>query len=251
MSVERAVVITGAASGIGAATALALAAPGTGLMLTTRGNAAGLAATVTAARAAGAEVAEMLGDLTTPGMAEALIEATRAAFGRVDQIVSNAGKAEKARVAEVGAADVLRAVSVNALPVLALANAARDDLVASPVGRIVAVSSFVANDFGINGTVFPATAAGKAALEALMKALAFELAPTGVTVNCVAPGFTRKRGGHAALGEAAWIAAAEATPSGRIAEPEDIAAAIAFFLTPGAAHITGQVLRVDGGLSLQ
>ena len=83
-----------------------------------------------------------------------------------------------------------------------------------------------------------------------MKALAFELAPAGVTVNCVAPGFTRKRGGHAALGAAAWEAAARATPSGRIAEPEDIATAIAFFLSRDAGHVTGQILRVDGGLSL-
>ena len=83
-----------------------------------------------------------------------------------------------------------------------------------------------------------------------MKALAFELAPTGVTVNAVAPGFTRKDGGHAALGAEAWTAAAKATPSGRIAEPQDIAAAIAFFLSTEAGHVTGQVLRVDGGLSL-
>ncbi len=250
MALERAVVITGAASGIGAATALRLAAPDTGLLLTTRGNADGLAETVAAARAAGADVAEMLGDLTAPGVPEAVIAAAREAFGRVDQVVSNAGKAEKARVADIGPADVLRGVTVNALPFLALANAARADLEASSIGRVVAVSSFVANDFGINGTIFPATAAGKGALEALMKALAFELAPTGVTVNCVAPGFTRKRGGHAALNEDAWLAAARATPSGRIAEPEDIAATIEFFLSAGAAHITGQVLRVDGGLSL-
>jgi NAD(P)-dependent dehydrogenase (short-subunit alcohol dehydrogenase family) len=71
-----------------------------------------------------------------------------------------------------------------------------------------------------------------------------------VTVNCVAPGFTRKVGGHAALPPAGWEAAAAATPAGRIAEPDDIAAAVAFLLSREARHITGQILRVDGGLSL-
>lgn len=250
MAIERTVVITGAASGIGAATARRLAAPGTALLLTTRANGDGLAAAADAARAAGATVETMLGDLTDEATAAALVATARDRFGRIDGIVSNAGKAAKAKVADIAGEDVLGAARLAALPFLALANAARADLIASPAGRIVAVSSFVANDFGINGTLFPATAAGKAALEALVKALAFELAPTGVTVNAVAPGFTRKDGGHAALGAEAWTAAAKATPSGRIAEPQDIAAAIAFFLSAETGHVTGQVLRVDGGLSL-
>ncbi|MCP4386502.1 MAG: SDR family oxidoreductase, partial [Hyphomicrobiales bacterium] len=121
---------------------------------------------------------------------------------------------------------------------------------ASQWGRVVSLSSFVANDFGINGTIFPATAAAKAATEALTRALAFELARKGVTVNCIAPGYTRKVGGHAAISADAWTAAAEATPNGRIAEPEDVAATVAFLLSREARHITGQVIRVDGGLSL-
>jgi 3-oxoacyl-[acyl-carrier protein] reductase len=250
VSLERVVLVTGAASGIGAATALRLAGPDTALLLTTRGNADGLAQSAAAARERGSAVETVLADLAEPGAAATVTGAARAAFGRIDQLVSNAGKAEKARFGDFGAPELNRAFAVNTRPFLELVTAAREDLERSDWGRVVAISSFVVKDIGINGVTFPATAAAKAAVEALARTLAFQLAPLGVTVNCVAPGFTRKVGGHAALGPAAWEAAAAATPSGRIADPEDIAAAVAFFLSREARHVTGQILRVDGGLSL-
>lgn len=248
--IERVVLITGAASGIGAATARRLAARDTALCLSTRANVAGLEAVAADAEAAGAMVLTRLADLTEPDAAERLVASALDHFGRLDQLVSNAGRAQKAVFGEIGAADITASVALNALPFAGLATAALPALVASDWGRVVAVSSFVANDIGINGTLFPATAAGKGALEALARSLAFQLAPKGVTVNCVAPGFTRKDGGHAALTPEAWAQAAAATPNGRIAEPVDIAAAIDFLLSRDARHITGQILRVDGGLSL-
>jgi 3-oxoacyl-[acyl-carrier protein] reductase len=130
-------------------------------------------------------------------------------------------------------------------------DAALPDLKNSAWGRVVVVSSFVAHRFGTADLLFPATSAAKAALEALAKALAFQLAPKRTTVNCVAPGFTRKEGtGHTAPSPEANSAAAEATPSGRLADPDDIAATAAFLLSRAAARITGQVIHVDGGLTL-
>jgi len=249
--IARVVLVTGAASGIGAAVARRLAGPETALVLTTRANAAGLGAVAETAQAAGSPVITPLADLATPGAPEALVVETLERFGRLDQIVSNAGRAQKAQFGGFGAGELTEAFAVNTLPFQALVTAALAALEASPWGRVVAISSFVAHNVGVNGTFFPATAASKAALEALARVLALQLAPQGVTVNCVAPGFTRKVGGHAALGLAAWEAAAAATPAGRLAEPEDIAAAVAFLLSREAGHITGQILRVDGGLSLR
>ena len=247
---DRVVLITGAASGIGAATARRLAAPDTALVLTTRANSTGLAAVAQDAESSGAQVAMVLGDLTASGFPEELVAQGSARFGRVDQIVSNAGRAQRSVFGEFDTADVADAVALNALAFGSLATAALPHLESSAWGRVIAISSFIANNFGVNGTLFPATSAAKGALESLARSLAFQLAPKGVTVNCVAPGFTRKDGGHAALSQAGWEAAARATPSGRIAEPDDIAAAIAFLLSRDARHITGQILRVDGGLSL-
>jgi NAD(P)-dependent dehydrogenase (short-subunit alcohol dehydrogenase family) len=88
-------------------------------------------------------------------------------------------------------------------------------------------------------------------LEALVRALALELAPSGVTVNAVVPGFIRKdAGAHVALDAAASARRDQHIPLGRIGLPEEVAAAVAFLLSKQAAYITGQALHVDGGLAM-
>ena len=244
-------IITGASSGIGKACALALAGPGQSLVLCARSNADGLKEVAQAAENAGARVTTLLLDLSEAGSSESLIKAAQEVFGQVDQIVSNAGHAKKGTMCATTNAELNHAFELNTLPFLDLVRTAKSDLAASECGRVVAVSSFVANHYGVNGTLFPTTSASKAALVSLAKSLAFEMAPDGVTVNCVAPGYTEKEGNRGTLDRTAWQRAADAAPNGRLAKPADIAEAITFFLSEGAGHITGQVLNVDGGLSLR
>ena len=245
--------ITGAASGIGAATVRAVAPRCHGLVLHTRGatekSQAGLESIAAVARQQGVDVLTLTGDLGEPGAGHRLVQETLARFGRIDHVVSNAGFADKRSVAELTRADLDRSFAAMAGAFFEIVKTAMPALRASTQGRVIFLSSFVAHRF-VPGGLFPSSAAAKAAGEALTRALAAELAPAGVTVNAVVPGYTRKDGGHSALGSEAWTRAAEVTPLGRIADPDDIAALIAFLLSPAGRHITGQAIAVDGGLSL-
>lgn len=245
------ILITGAGSGIGAACARRVAAPGKSLLLHTGSNAAALQAVATEARTAGARVETMLGDLTDPALPAALVAAAQQAFGGLDQIVSNAGRADKTRFGELTEEALNRAWQMMPLAFFRLIDAALPALQASDHGRVVAISSFVAHQHGVNGLIFPATSAAKAALEALAKSLAWQLGPDGVTVNCIAPGFVRKdASGHAATSRETMEAAAALTPNRRLGTPEDIAGLTTYLLSTEAQHITGQTLHVDGGLGL-
>ncbi|MBB5753737.1 SDR family oxidoreductase [Prosthecomicrobium pneumaticum] len=248
---ERVVLVTGAASGIGAETARTLAAGGTALLLHTRKNAAGLAEVAEACRARGAAVETATGDLGDPDVPAALVGAARAAFGRVDQIVSNAGQAARSRIGDLTPAELEAAFAAMPVAFLRMVTAALPDLERSSCGRVVAISSFVAHIFGTAGLNFPATSAAKAALEALVKVMAMQFAPQGITVNAIVPGFTRKQGGgHLAATPDSLKTAVSVTPTGRLTEPADIAATVAFLLSPGAVQITGQAIHVNGGLNL-
>jgi NAD(P)-dependent dehydrogenase (short-subunit alcohol dehydrogenase family) len=192
MTHRRSILITGAASGIGAATARVLAGPDTAILLHTRRNQAGVEAVAAEIQAAGSEVDTALGDLGQPAVAGALVARAVERFGGLDVLVSNAGFADRTAFANL-TDDALRA-STEAIQgaFFRLCQAAIPALKTSPAGRVVGVSSFVAHTFRPDVTVFPASAAAKAGLEALVRALAVELGPDGVTVNAVIPGFIQK-----------------------------------------------------------
>ncbi len=243
--------ITGAASGIGAAIARKVAAPGVQLMLHTRKNADGLASIAAEARGQGAQVDTVLADLADPLGAGAVISAATSAFGGLDWFVANAGFADKRLIEALPADGVAASFNPIANGFFLMAQAAKPHLAASTEGRVVAVSSFVAHRFPHNGDLFPASAAAKAALEALAKALAAEMAGAGVTVNVVAPGYTQKDpGAHAAISTERWSEITDRIPLGRLAQPDECAAAVAYFLSGAAGYVTGQTIHVDGGLGL-
>jgi NAD(P)-dependent dehydrogenase (short-subunit alcohol dehydrogenase family) len=249
MDRRRIVLVTGAASGIGAAVCRAMAAPDVALMVHTRKNRDGAERVVAEARAAGAEVAVALGDLAEAAVANDLVAKVVARFGGLDVLVSNAGFADRTAFADL--TDAAMGASVEAIQgaFFRLARAAVPHLKAARDARVVAVSSFVAHAFRTDTAVFAASAATKAAVEALVRALAIELAPSGVTVNAVVPGFIRKDpGAHAAIDPERLRRQLASVPLGRVGLPDEVAAAIAFLASQAAGYITGQALHVDGGL---
>jgi 3-oxoacyl-[acyl-carrier protein] reductase len=246
------VVVTGAGSGIGAATCRRLAAGGIALVIHTGSNVQ--AASAVAEECSAVPTRVVVGDLGDARTVDALMNASRE-LGGLRGVVANAGFADRRTLAELDDAAIERSLDVM---VVALAHLLRKSMAplaanvhAGGLGRFVAVSSFVAHRFSAGTSRFAASAAAKAGVEALVKSAAAELAPSGVTVNAVSPGYVRKdHPPSGALSEAQLAQALARVPMGRLAMPDDIAAPIAFLLGADAAYITGQVLHIDGGLSL-
>lgn len=249
---DRVVLVTGASSGIGAATARLLAAPQTAIALHARKNRTGAEQVATFVRAAGGSALIVEGDLAQSGTARRLVDETAAAFGRLDIVVSNAGFADRRAVSDLDRAGWDDSLAAMTSAFFELASAAKPWLVkAGASGRLVGVSSFVAHAVGRGLPTFPASAAAKAGVEALARAFAMEIAPSGGTVNCVAPGLIEKdANAHAALSRDRMVEMSKLVPIGRYGKTAEVAAVIAFLCSPAASYVTGQTIHVNGGLTL-
>lgn len=239
------VLITGASRGIGAACARRFARDGWKVAVHYYKSEAEALALAEELRAAGAEAVPVRGDLSDPAQAARAVEGAQAALGHLDALVCNAGVALPVQLLTDTTDDQWRRVMGTDLDgVFFTLRAAIPGMVSRKRGAIVTVSSM----WGVTGGSCEAPySAAKAGVIGLTKAMAKELGPSGIRVNCVAPGAI-ETDMTAFLTPEDRAALADEAPLGRMGTPEEVADAIRFLAGEEARFITGQVLRVDGGM---
>lgn len=241
---SKVALVTGGSRGIGRAIAAALARDGFDVGVLYAGNEAAAAQAVSDIEALGRRAFAARCDVADSANVNAAMKAVKAALGPVCALVNNAGIARDGLALRMKDADFDAVLDVNLKGAFYVARAAMGDMVRARAGRIVNITSVS----GLMGNAGQANyAAAKAGLVGLTKTLARELAPRGITVNAVAPGFV-ETDMTGAMGEGVLEAALKAVPLGRIGRPEDIAEAVAFLVSEKAAYVTGVCLQVDGGL---
>jgi 3-oxoacyl-[acyl-carrier protein] reductase len=241
-------IVTGAASGIGRAIARRLADGGASIAVVDR-DLAGAEATAAAIQEAGGEALAIEADVSRAADVKAAVEAAVRLFGSPAILVNDAGIARMGRIDRLSEEDWDLSMAVNLRSCYLFARETIPLMVDRRYGRIISISSGTAIRVG-PGT--GAYAASKAGIIALTKAIAGEVARMGITANVVAPGVTdtamtrAQFGGQAQLIEQATTGGI-ANPMRVVIQPEDIAAAVAFFALPESRYVTGQTLHVNAG----
>jgi len=236
--------VTGAAKGIGRAVACALARDGFRVAVHYRNSQAEAEATAAAIRAADGEAETFAADLADPAQIEALVKAVEQRLGAVHTLVCNAGIIKSQLLTFTKLDEWREVMTANLDSAFLLTKALSRPMARQKAGRIIYISS----DAGLMGDLMRAAySASKAGLLGLAKTAARELAASGVTVNAVAPGIITTDM-TADIPEARRVKQLASIPMGRFGTPEEVAGAVRFLASDGAAWITGQTLCVDGGL---
>ncbi|AWV33495.1 3-oxoacyl-[acyl-carrier-protein] reductase [Paenibacillus sp. FSL H7-0716] len=236
--------VTGGSRGIGRSIALALAEHGVKVAVNYAGSEAAAQETVARIVELGSEGIAVRGDVGNSEQAENLVKEVLNTWGRIDIVVNNAGITRDNLIMRMKEEEFDQVIETNLKGVFNCLKAATRPMMKQRYGRIINISSVV----GVTGNPGQANySAAKAGVIGLTKASARELSSRGITVNCIAPGFidtdmTRE------LSEEVRSELEKGIPLARLGRPEEIAMAVVFLASEGAAYMTGQTLHVDGGM---
>ena len=240
---NKTAIVTGGSRGIGAAAALLLAREGWRVAVGCHRHPDRARALCDRLRREGREAVPFCGDVSSVAEMEAQVQAVVERWGQIDLLVNNAGIAQQKLFTEITEAEWDRMFAVNAKGLYACCRAVVPGMIRRHSGNIINVSSM----WGQAGASCEVHySAAKAAVIGFTKALAKELGPSGIRVNCVAPGVIATEM-NAALDGETLDALREETPLGTIGTPEEVARAILWLAGDGASFVTGQVIGVNGG----
>lgn len=238
--------VTGGSRGIGRAIAVALAQAGAKVVVNYQGNEAAAQETLRLIQEVGGEGFCHQADVSVPTEVDAMLKAVLAQFSRIDILVNNAGITRDGLIMRMKDEDWAQVLATNLTGVFNCCRAVTRPMMKQHSGRIINISSVV----GLMGNAGQVNyAAAKAGIIGLTKSLAKELAGRAIMVNAIAPGYittdmTEK------MDEESKQQLAERIPAGRLGNPVDVANLVLFLAGQGADYITGQVISVDGGMTM-
>lgn len=240
---DRVVLITGSTKGIGLATSVQFASEGARLVINARSSSAASDEAVRIINKSGAEALFVEADVSNPNQLKQLVHAANKRFGQIDIAIWNASLNMKRPFLEYDTKDFNAVNALNFGGFFQMARLVLPGMKARGFGRLMAT---VSSAPFLYGSGFNLSGASKAAVISLVKHLAAEFAPDGITCNAVAPGLTRT-----GLAEQFDLdqdnVILQTVPAGRMAHPDEVAAAFCYLASEEAAYVTGQVLHVNGG----
>ncbi|BCL84242.1 beta-ketoacyl-ACP reductase [Ktedonobacteria bacterium brp13] len=240
------ILVTGGSRGIGKATVLALARSGAQVAFTYNNNQSAAAEVLAEAEGAAGRVISLQACVQDYTQAKRVVEQVQEDIGDINALVLNAGITRDGMLAMMPEENWDDVIATNLKGIFNYTRASIYSMIRQRTGRIVCVSSVSGGRIGVIGqTNYGAT---KSAQIGFVKSLAKEVAPYGITVNAVAPGFIETDIWQM-IPEGKRAGLLKGIPQGRLGKPEEVAAAIKFLLSEDASYITGTVLEIDGGLS--